>query len=87
MAEDLKNVVLEQFCRIVGSAGLVTDAEEIAPSLIEWRGLYQGRAPAIVAPADTAQAAAILRICPARPYPNPFHPGISLSKVVPGRPS
>jgi len=63
MAEDLTNAVLEQFCRIVGSAGLVTDAEEIAPSLIEWRGLYQGRAPAIVAPADTAQAAAILRIC------------------------
>ncbi len=63
MAEDLKNAVLEQFRGIVGSAGLVTDAEEIAPSLVEWRGLYQGRAPVIVSPADTVQAAAILRIC------------------------
>ena len=63
MAEELKNALLEQFLGIVGSTGLITDVEEIAPSLVEWRGLYQGRAAAIVAPANTGQAAAILRIC------------------------
>jgi len=66
MAEELKNTVLEQFREIVGSFGLVTDAEEMGPSLIEWRGLYTGRTPVIVAPASTAQTAAILRICQAQ---------------------
>jgi len=63
MAEELKNAVLEKFGDIVGTAGLVTEAAEIAPNLIEWRGLYHGRTPVIVAPGNTAQTAAVLRIC------------------------
>jgi len=63
MGGDLSNSILEQFREIVGPAGLVRETEQLAPHLIEWRGLYQGRASLLLAPADTAQVAAILRIC------------------------
>lgn len=63
MAADLTNSILEQFGGIVGPAGLVTDAEALAPHLTEWRGLYKGRTPVMLAPANTAEAAAILRTC------------------------
>jgi FAD/FMN-containing dehydrogenase len=63
MAMELEKSVLDQFNEIVGPSGLVTRGQDIAPSLIEWRGLYEGRAPVIIAPATTAQTAAVLRIC------------------------
>jgi FAD/FMN-containing dehydrogenase len=48
---------------IVGDAGLITEAADMAAYLTDWRGNYSGRALAIVRPANTAEVAAIVRLC------------------------
>jgi FAD/FMN-containing dehydrogenase len=63
MAGELGNAIREQFRDIVGPAGLVTEADRLSAHLTEWRGLFEGRAALLVAPANTAQTAAVLRIC------------------------
>jgi len=63
MQTDLDPPILERFAEIVGPAGIVTDATALAPALTEWRGLYHGRSPALLAPATTAEAAALIAIC------------------------
>jgi FAD/FMN-containing dehydrogenase len=63
MTDDLPSSVLDQFDAVVGSRGLVTRPEDLAPHLVEWRGLFQGAAPALIAPANREEAAEILQIC------------------------
>ncbi len=48
---------------IVGDRGMVTDAAEMAPYLADWRELYKGSAIAVVRPANTAEVAAIVKLC------------------------
>ncbi|HEX9645951.1 MAG TPA: FAD-binding oxidoreductase [Alphaproteobacteria bacterium] len=48
---------------IVGDKGLVTDAEDIAPHLLDQRGKYRGKAAALVRPASTEEVAAVVRLC------------------------
>ena len=50
---------------VVGERGLLTGGDTDA-YVRDWRGLYQGRTPAVVRPADTAEVAAVLRLCAAR---------------------
>ncbi|WP_343525362.1 FAD-binding oxidoreductase [Sphingomonas sp.] len=45
----------------LGDKGIVTDPALIAPWEIDWRRRFQGHAPAILAPADTAEVQAVLR--------------------------
>ncbi len=40
---------------------IVTDAADIAPWLVDWRGRFHGRAPALLAPASTADVVAIVQ--------------------------
>jgi FAD/FMN-containing dehydrogenase len=54
---------IERIKAVVGERGWTTDADEMAPHLIEWRGYYQGRAQMVVRPADTAEVAEVVRIC------------------------
>ena len=63
MKADLSSALLQRFASIVGSTGLVTDAVALEPALTEWRGLYTGRTPALLAPATTTEAAEILALC------------------------
>jgi len=63
MGDDLSKSVLDQFDAVVGSAGLVTHPDDLAPFLAEWRGLFHGRAPVLVSPANTIEVAEVLRIC------------------------
>jgi FAD/FMN-containing dehydrogenase len=63
MNADLSPALLKRFKAIVGSAGIVTDADALAPALTEWRGLFAGRTPALIAPATPAEVAKILAIC------------------------
>ncbi len=55
--------VLDQLKAIVGPKGWSEDADELAPRLIEWRGLYRGQTPLLLKPASTAEVSAILKIC------------------------
>lgn len=47
----------------VGPAYCLTEAETMAPHLIDWRRRYHGRARAVVRPASTAEVAAVVRAC------------------------
>ena len=58
--------LLDALRGLVGERGLVTDAGEMAPHLHDWRNLYEGRAAAIVRPANTGEVAAVVRLCAER---------------------
>jgi hypothetical protein len=40
---------------LLGPAGLLTEASDLAPALADWRSLYQGRAMGLLRPANTAE--------------------------------
>ena len=65
MTDDL----IDRLAAVVGPPGLLTDPPSMAPYLEEERGLYHGRARAVVRPADTAQAAEVVRLCAAAGTP------------------
>ncbi|MBI1262671.1 MAG: FAD-binding protein [Rhizobiales bacterium] len=53
---------LLKFKAITGPKGYVDDAATLAPHLVEWRGLYQGRCAALLAPQTTQEVSDILRL-------------------------
>lgn len=57
--------LLEQLSARLGPKGFTTDPDQIAPHLTEWRGRYSGRTPCLVLPANTAEAADIVKLCAA----------------------
>ncbi len=54
--------LLPRFVQIVGDKYAVTDAQTLAPHLIEGRGLYQGRSALMLRPGSTQEVAAILKL-------------------------
>jgi FAD/FMN-containing dehydrogenase len=61
--------LLRELGAICGAGALVTQPDELASYLTDWRGLYQGRAQAVVRPAGTDEAAACMRACAAAGVP------------------
>ena len=55
--------LLQRLHAAVGDAGLVTDDEAKAPYETDWLKTWTGRSSVVVRPADTAQTAAVMRIC------------------------
>ncbi len=60
---------LEALARIVGDAHVLADPALIASYLEEPRGLYRGKALALVRPADTREVAAVVAYCHAARIP------------------
>ncbi|MDH3288295.1 MAG: FAD-binding oxidoreductase [Betaproteobacteria bacterium] len=54
---------LERIRAVVGIQGILTDAGDIEPYVVDWRGFYRGQTPAVVRPASTAEVAAVVKIC------------------------
>lgn len=54
--------LIEQFAAIVGERYAVTDPAEIAPFLVEDRGLYRGHSNLLLRPGTVAEVAAICRL-------------------------
>ena len=54
--------LLPRFAAIVGDKYVVTDAQALAPHLIEGRGLYQGVTSLMLRPGSTEEVAAILKL-------------------------
>lgn len=54
---------LERIRSIVGESGWLDGAESMAPYLREWRGLFHGRAAAVVSPASTQEVAQVMAVC------------------------
>ena len=46
----------------LGPKAVITDPEEIAPWVTDWRGRVHGAAPAMLAPASTEEVAEIVRL-------------------------
>jgi D-lactate dehydrogenase (cytochrome) len=58
--------LIAEITTLLGPAGVITDAADMAPYLAEERGLYHGRARLVARPADTAQVAAVVAWCAER---------------------
>lgn len=52
-----------EFSAIVGESACISDAEEMAPYLIEERGLMKSHSDLVIRPADTKQVSAVVRLC------------------------
>lgn len=61
--------IVTQLTDIVGPKGVATGASDMAPYLIEQRGLFHGEALAVVLPATTEECAAVVRQCAAADIP------------------
>ncbi len=57
-----KDALLADLRAALGDAYVVTEPEQLAPHLVERRGLYQGKALAMLRPADSTQVQAVMRI-------------------------
>jgi D-lactate dehydrogenase (cytochrome) len=57
--------LLNQLKMTVGAGGWLDKPADLEPYLTEWRGLYRGATPLLVAPATTAEVVAVLRLCAA----------------------
>jgi FAD/FMN-containing dehydrogenase len=55
--------LLDRLGATLGPRGLLTEPADLAPHLADWRGLYRGAALAVARPADTAEVAAVVRLC------------------------
>ena len=56
---------LAEATALLGPRGLTRDADLMAPWLTDWRGRYTGAALAMASPADTAEVAALMKLCAA----------------------
>ncbi|HHQ14703.1 MAG TPA: FAD-binding oxidoreductase, partial [Chromatiales bacterium] len=63
MSDGLPKSLLADLQAVVGHDAVVTDPERLQPRLTEWRGLFTGRAVAMLMPASTDQAAAAMKLC------------------------
>ncbi len=54
---------------VLGDKGVTTDAHDMAPWLVDWRGIYRGQASAILSPATTDEVAKIVCLAAAQRVP------------------
>jgi FAD/FMN-containing dehydrogenase len=52
-----------RLAQVLGPKGHATDAETLAPYLVEWRGRYRGTTPFLALPQSTEEVAAVVRLC------------------------
>ena len=60
---DVDREVIERIAAIVGSAGMFTDDDAMAPYTIDWRKRCSGRPLAVVRPASTREVGDVVGIC------------------------
>ncbi|MGX1787116.1 FAD-binding oxidoreductase [Bosea sp. NPDC055332] len=61
--------MIETLRSIVGEKGLITDLAEMEPYLVDWRQRRRGSALAVVQPASTREASAVVALCAAEGQP------------------
>jgi FAD/FMN-containing dehydrogenase len=55
--------VFERLAARLGPKGFATDADTMAPYLVEWRGKHRGHTPFLALPQNTEEVADIVRLC------------------------
>ncbi|MEP3438463.1 MAG: FAD-binding oxidoreductase [Hoeflea sp.] len=58
----IDSALIERFAAITGARYAVTSPSDIAPHLLELRGLFQGESPLVLRPANTEEVSAIMRL-------------------------
>ena len=61
--------ILNRLKQIVGPRGYLDQPADIAPYLVEQRGLYHGTTPIVLRPGSTEEVAAIVKLCAASRVP------------------
>ena len=56
-------MLLDDLRDIVGTNAVKTEDVDVHPHVTEWRGLVEGKTPAVVQPASTDEVAAVMRYC------------------------
>ncbi|HKX92104.1 MAG TPA: FAD-binding oxidoreductase [Sphingomicrobium sp.] len=59
---DAQAQLISEAKRLLGSRGVIIDAREIEPWVVDWRGRVRGATPAILAPATTEEVATVVRL-------------------------
>ncbi len=59
----LTATLFERMRVVVGNVGLLTQPEDIAPYVKDWRGNYHGQSKLVIRPANTAEVADIVKLC------------------------
>lgn len=54
--------IITRFQQLLGKKGVITDVDDIAPWVSDWRGRYHGAAAAILQPASTQEVAAAVTL-------------------------
>ena len=62
LREPIGQTLLDQFATLLGPKGFSANADEMAPWLSDWRGIYRGAAAALLSPGSTAEVAAVVRL-------------------------
>ena len=55
--------LIERLKEVVGPGGWLSDPAETEPYRVSWRDTWEGETPLVVRPANTAQVAAVVRLC------------------------
>ncbi len=59
----MSSELLEKLANRLGPKGFATDAEALAPHLVEWRGKHRGRSPFLAMPQNTREVSDVVRLC------------------------
>ena len=59
----IDDVFVQRVKAIVGDNGMITNADDIAPFVRDWRGNYCGKTSLVVRPANTQEVADVVRLC------------------------
>ena len=59
----MNDSLIDQLAALVGPAQVLTEPADIAPFVTDWRGRYRGAAQCVVRPGNTAEVAAVVKIC------------------------
>lgn len=63
MSSTANETTISRLSAAVGPQGIYTDATELEPYVVDWRGIYRGNARAVVRPANVEQVSAVMKIC------------------------
>ena len=60
---DTHAAFLEEAAALLGPRGLTRDPDLVEPWLTDWRGRFHGKTLALASPANTAEVAALVKLC------------------------
>ena len=55
--------LIERLRAVVGAQAVLTEAADVEPYVLDWRGIYRGSTPAVVKPGSTEEVAAVMKAC------------------------